>query len=246
MSNTVRLHSSQVFWKDEQVIPNLIRIKSVALNNNAFDELVVNFRADATGNFDTDFDANKLQGGVNAPQFSSKAADNSKLAINCLPFASSDVIVPLAFSLNATTDVTFTASGMESFYESIPMYLEDLTTGTITDLRANPVYTFSHTAGDAGNRFRLRFKGVTGTPEQPATTPGHVFVSQGRLFVDIPAMQQSMATLSVFDALGRQLISRKEVLQGIVQLPAPTAPGVYIVRVMAGNISFTGKVVVSQ
>jgi hypothetical protein len=204
------------------------------------------FVEDATPGFDGNYETYKLQGGADAPQLSSATSDGKNLSINALPFSQSDVIVPLNFSLNANTNVTFTASGMESFYMGIPVYLEDLELNTVTDLRTNPEYTFSHTSGSENNRFQLRFKGVTGTPEQPTTTPGHVFVSQGRLFVDIPAMQQSMATLSVFDALGRQLISRKEVLQGIVQLPAPTAPGVYIVRVMAGNISFTGKVVVSQ
>ncbi len=243
LTNAARVHNSQPFLKNTENFANILRL-SVS-GNNSSDEVLVAFNTTWTSGSDN-ADVHKMYGTDTSPQLSCIASDGEHLSINALPFTSGDVIVPLAFSLNASTDVTFTASGMESFYESIPMYLEDLTTGTITDLRANPVYTFSHTAGDAGNRFRLRFKGVTGTPEQPTTAPGHVFVSQGKLFVDIPAMQQSMATLSVFDALGRQLISRKEVLQGIVQLPAPTAPGVYIVRVMTGNMSFTGKVVVNQ
>lgn len=245
MTNSVRVHNAKAFMKNGTEL-NANELHLFAEVNGIKDEIAVRFAADVTANFDKHADAYKMFGYSETPQLYSVTPDGTQLSINSLPFTTGNVIVPLAFSLNATTDITFTASGMESFYESIPMYLEDLTTGTITDLRANPVYTFSHTAGEAGNRFRLRFKGVTGTPEQPTTTPGHVFVSQGKLFVDIPAMQQSMATLSVFDALGRQLISRKEVLQGIVQLPAPTAPGVYIVRVMAGNISFTGKVVVNQ
>ena len=246
MTNASRVHNAQAFWKEGEQISDLLRIKAVAVHNQAFDELVVHFREGASANFDIDFDANKLRGGEDAPQFSSVAADNSRLSINSLPFSGGDIIVPLAFSLNTGSDVTLTASGMGSFYESTPIYLEDLTTNTITDLRVNPVYTFSHAAGDNENRFRLRFKGVTGTPEQPITTPGNIFISQGQLFVDVPSMNQLPATLAVYDALGRQFSSCKVTLNGIMQCTAPSIPGVYVVRLIAGSRSFTGKVVVGK
>ena len=246
MTNATRVHNAQAFWKEGEQISDLLRIKAVAVHNQAFDELVVHFREGASANFDIDFDANKLRGGEDAPQFSSVAADNSRLSINSLPFSGGDIIVPLAFSLNTGSDVTLSASGMGSFYESIPIYLEDLTTNTITDLRVNPVYTFSHAAGDNENRFRLRFKGVTGTPEHPITTPGNIFISQGQLFVDVPSMNQLPATLAVYDALGRQFSSRKVTLNGIMQCTAPSIPGVYVVRLIAGSRSFTGKVVVGK
>jgi len=244
MTNTTRVHNAQAFWKSSDAVSNLLRIKSVSLNNNAFDEMIVNFREEATTGFDSQFDANKLQGGVDAPQLNSVASDDVRLAINTLPFSESDVLVPLNFALNASSDVTFTASGLDSFYESISIYLEDKELNTLTDLRAQPVYTFSHNTGSGENRFQLRFKGVTGTPELPETTQGSVFVSQGSLFVDVPAMQQSAATIGIFDALGRQISTRKVVMNGIVKLEAPVATGMYIVRVISGSLTFTGKVVV--
>ena len=244
MTNATRVHDAQPFWKNGELIPDMLRIKTVALNNNAYDEVVVHFREGATANFDSEFDANKLQGGEDAPQFSSVAMDNSRLSINSLPFTTGDAIVPLDFSLNAATDVTFTATGMESFYEGIPIYLEDHLLNKVVDLRTDPVYTFSHTAGSAGNRFLIRFMGVTGTPEH-TTTEGSAFVSNGHLYVDVPAMSRSEATISIYDMLGRQFSSRKIMLSGITELPAPAASGVYVVKILAGNKSFERKIVVN-
>lgn len=244
MTNATRVHNAQAFWKDSELIPDLLRIKTVALHNNSYDEVVVHFREGATANFDSDFDANKLQGGEDAPQFSSVAMDNSRLSINSLPFTTGDAIVPLDFSLNAATDVTFTATGMESFYEGIPIYLEDHLLNKVVDLRTDPVYTFSHTAGSAGNRFLIRFMGVTGTPEH-TTTEGSAFVSNGHLYVDVPSMSRSEATISIYDMLGRQFSSRKIMLSGITELPAPAASGVYVVKILAGNKSFERKIVVN-
>jgi len=57
MTNNVRVHNTHAFWKDGEVIPDLLRIKTVALQNNAFDEIVVHFRDGATTEFDSEFDA---------------------------------------------------------------------------------------------------------------------------------------------------------------------------------------------
>ncbi len=243
MNDNVRVHNTQVFFKNNDLVPYLLRMHASA--NYAEDELVIHFRDAATLGFDSDFDAYKLQGGEDAPQLSSLAADNNNLTINSLPFTTGDAIVPLDFSLNAATDVTFTATGMESFYEGIPIYLEDHLLNKVVDLRTDPVYTFSHTAGSAGNRFLIRFMGVTGTPEHNTTTEGSAFVSNGHLYVDVPSMSRSEATISIYDMLGRQFSSRKIMLSGITELPAPAASGVYVVKILAGNKSFERKIVVN-
>ena len=238
-----RVHNtSQQYLKKTDGYDNLLRVK--AEGNNFSDEIVVQFRDDATSGYDDAIEAKKMIGQYEAPQLSSIASDNTDLSINCLPYSGGDVTVPLDFSLNASTDVTFTASGMESFLSSIPVYLEDVALNKMIDLRANPVYTFSHISGPAANRFQLRFMGVTGTPENPGIA-GKVFVSNAHLFVEIPSMNQSEVTIAVYDALGRQFSGIKTVMNGITELAAPVVSGVYVVRVMNGTRTFTGKVIIN-
>jgi hypothetical protein len=242
LTNTDRLHHTASFLKATETIPDLLRLATDI--NGSTDELVVRFTQDATTHFDSDMDAYKMAGGADAPQLNSVAADNAKLSINSLPFAEGDVIVPLNFSYTGSTDVTFNASGMETFTTGNPIYLEDLTLNKVTDLRTSPSYTFSHLAGEDMNRFQLRFMGTTSTPDDP-TLPGNLFVSNRHIFADVPAMYNTEVTVAVFDALGKQLSSRKLTMSGVTEIQTPTATGVYMVRLISGNKTFTGKVVIN-
>lgn len=242
IATTAKTHSSQAYYKTTEATSNLLRLKTSA--NTFADEIIVQFRPDATTGYDAAMEAIKMTGQQEAPQLSATSADGENLSINALPFSSEDVIVPLNFSLVPAGEVTFTASGIESFESSVPMYLEDLAQSKVINLREQANYTFSHSGGDAGQRFQLRFKGVNNTPDQPTATEGSVFVSQGYLYIEVPSMQQTTVRVRVYDALGREFSEGKYTHSGLLQLPAPTATGVYVVRVQSGNKVFTAKVVV--
>jgi len=242
IATTAKTHSSQAYYKTTEATSNLLRLKTSA--NTFADEIIVQFRPDATTGYDAAMEAIKMTGQQEAPQLSATSADGENLSINALPFSSEDVIVPLNFSLVPAGEVTFTASGLESFESSLPMYLEDLAQSKVINLREQANYTFSHSGGDAGQRFQLRFKGVNNTPDQPTATEGSVFVSQGYLYIEVPSMQQTTVRVRVYDALGREFSEGKYTHSGLLQLPAPTATGVYVVRVQSGNKVFTAKVVV--
>lgn len=242
IASTAKTHSSQAYYKSTEAASNLLRLKSDA--NSFSDEIIVQFRSDATTNYDAPLEARKMTGQQEAPQLSATSNDGENLSINALPFSSEDVIVPINFSLVPAGEVTFAASGIETFQNSVPMYLEDLSLSKVINLREQSTYTFSHSGGDAGQRFQLRFKGVNSTPDQPTATEGSVFVSNGYLYIDVPSMQQTAVDVRVFDALGREFSEGKYTLSGLLQLQAPTATGVYVVRVQSGNKVFTAKVVV--
>jgi len=241
MDNSVRVHNSQAFLKNGQNIENQLRL---AVNgNSSSDEVIVAFDDRWSAGADV-ADVKKMIGSETSPQLSCVAADDSRLSIDALPFNEGDVIVPLNFTLNATSDVTFEASGMETFTVGNPIYLEDLELNTVTDLRNTPNYTFSHSAGNNLNRFQLRFMGTTFVPVD-SEIPGSIFASNGYLFIDVPSFNMSDVTIRVFDALGRELSSRNMTLSGISKIPAPVAIGVYVVRVTSGNKTFVGKVFVN-
>lgn len=242
IASTAKTHSSQAYYKSTEAASNLLRLKSDA--NSFSDEIIVQFRSDATTNYDAPLEARKMTGQQEAPQLSATSNDGENLSINALPFSSEDVIVPIHFTLVPAGEVTFAASGIETFQNSVPMYLEDLSLSKVINLREQSTYTFSHSGGDAGQRFQLRFKGVNSTPDQPTATEGSVFVSNGYLYIDVPSMQQTAVDVRVFDALGREFSAGKYTLSGLLQLQAPTATGVYVVRVQSGNKVFTAKVVV--
>jgi len=179
MDNSVRLHNTVSFLKTDSILPDLLKIHADA--GGASDEIVVRFADGATNGFDGQWDAFKMTGGENAPQMYTVTADNTDLAINSLPLSANEIVVPLNFSFSSAADVTFTASGMDSFKPATTIYLEDKASAKMINLRQEPVYTFSYQAGSASDRFILHFNGITGVHENNASVSGRAFISNGRI-----------------------------------------------------------------
>jgi hypothetical protein len=205
--------------------------------------MVVRFAGMATSGFDGDWDAYKLVGGANAPQLNSVASDDSKLCINALPFNENETVVPLNFSFSSATNVTFTASGMETFTVNSPIYLEDISTGAMVNLRDNPVYTFSYEPGSDENRFKLHFAKVVGIGEGQEPTEGTVYISGGELYVDVPSMKGQKTEIGIYNMLGQQLDLNRVTLNGMTNMPFSLPAGVYIVRVTSATQVFASKLV---
>ena len=236
-----RVHnSSQSFLKGVMNDTNSLRLKASA--NNFGDEIVVQFREDATTGYDDPIESIKRIGQDEAPQLSSVASDNSHLSINALPVIKGEVIVPLDFTLKANATVTFTASSLESFDPGVSIYLEDRVLNKIVNLREEAVYTFSYISGSAADRFRLRFSGAIGISETAATTQGKAFVSNGHLFIDVPGMLGQTADVMVYNAPGQVISKEQRLMNGIVSIDAPHSSGIFIVSVASADQRFVTKV----
>lgn len=243
MTNRVRVHNTQAFWKNSEkdtILPNLLRLQCITGDMN--DDIIVAFREDATDGFDSNYDTYKMQGGDDAPQMATVTDDGIKLSISALPYSFGEKIIPISFSLRNAAEVTFTATGMESFTMVPPIFLEDHVTNQVIDLQQNPVYTFNYEPGQK-SRFFLRFINITNTKDQ-TKEEGFAFYTNGKLNIEVPSMQGQQATISIFDVTGRSLKSETVNLSGVVQIDAPTATGVYIVRIFAGSRVFTQKIYV--
>ena len=241
MANGVRVHNPVSFLKNNEAIPDLLKIHADA--GTASDEIVVRFADGATSGFDGEWDAFKMTGGENAPQLSSVTTDDINLAINSLPLSAEPVTVPLDFTFNASSDVTFTASGIESFNPASGIYLEDKTLNKMVNLRQEPVYTFSYPSGSATDRFILHFNGVTGVQENNASASGRAFISNGRIYLELPSMQGQLANITLYNAIGQVIRSQNQMINGISSIEASLAKGIYIVHVATANQNFVTKVI---
>ena len=210
--------------------------------NNYYDETVVAFDAAATEGFDLPIDGMKLSGLADAPQLSTLAGGHN-LSINTLPPLQNEVIVPIKFETEYSGPVTFNASGMESFVNNASIYLEDKTLRKMVNLRLEPVYNFSYQSGDATDRFNLRFNGTIGIQETSATVDGRAFVSDGRIYLDIPSMQGQIAEITVYNTLGQVIRSKNLMISSIVNLEASMSSGVYIVQASSADKHFVTKVI---
>lgn len=226
--------------KNSAAIPNLLRIKATTALSS--DETVVYFRDDATEGFDPEFDAYKLTGGADAPQLGSVTIDSIKLCINALPCVVCGRTIPLYFSLNQVTPVTFTATGFESFTMNEPIFLEDLQENKLINLKENPIYTFTYQPAET-DRFQLIFLNYVATSDE-VSDKAVVYYFNGNLHIDIPSVNGKKADIQTFDIAGRLMKSTTTILNGQVRVDAPKTPGIYIIRILAANKLFTQRIIV--
>lgn len=243
MDNSVRVHNNTAFMKSGQAL-NPHELHLFAQSNGVTDEIAVRFASDATENFDGHADAYKFSNGLETPQLSSLTTDGTQLSINSLPFTDGDVLVPLNFSLTNAAEVTFNATGIESFNPNATLYFEDTELGQVINLREQPVYTINYGGGAAENRFWLRMGSLTVSQQENLKINGTVFASHGKITIDIPSMQNKNVTINVFNSLGQLVSLNKAVMTGIYQVSSPLQPGVYIVKVGCNELNFTQKIII--
>ena len=237
MNDNVRVHNSQPFYKNDEQIPDLLRITADA--NNYKDEVVVRFTENATTSADYDYDAWKIYGLEGAPQLYTLASNNEMLAINSLPYLETAYTVPLNFELKAEKPVTFTFSSIESFDQSVSIYLKDELANQTIDLRSHPVYTFNHSLGNAAKRFKLIFGGAIGIDE-PKADVNKMWVSGNTLYINAPELAKKQSLIEVFNPAGQRLVAKNLVLDEITTFDL-TMEGFVVVKLTSGQKVMTAK-----
>jgi len=237
MNNDVRVHNSQAFNKDGELIPDLLRI--LATGNDFKDEAVVRFTENATASADADFDAWKMYGTEGAPQLYSLAEDNEMLAINSLPLLETSYIVPLNFEMSANKQVTFTFKNIESFDPSVNIILKDELNNQTVNLRNQQFYTFNHNTENAATRFKLVFGGTIGV-EEISTDINSMWISGSTLYIHTPELTGQTGLVEVYTASGQKLISRTMVMTGLSTMELHHK-GFVVVKLTTGQKVITVK-----
>ncbi len=241
LNNDVRLHDTKDFLKSGETVPDVLHI--IAAGNEGQNEIAIQFADDATINGNDNLDAIKFYSDMTVPQFSSfTSSDPSLLTINAIPYSEESAIVPLRFDMDFTGEITFTASGMESFENNSSIKLEDKQLAQLVDLRKNPVYTFNHAPTDSPERFALHFGGVLGLENPVTENLSTITVSGSTIYLNYPASNTSIyATL--FDVQGR-LIKRMQLSNAGQDNFSISTDGIYILKLSLPSGTETHKIVV--
>ena len=110
--------------------------------NNNQDQTIIRFDANATNNFDANFDAYKLVGGQSTPYLTT-VMDTNDYSINSVAFSTLTISIPVRVKVPVTGTYTITKNSLSNIPNSSCVILEDLLTGTTTDLQNISSYTFT-------------------------------------------------------------------------------------------------------
>jgi len=235
VTNDVRLHSTQAFYKADENMAN--RLSMTITDGEVNDETVIYFNENATTGLDYDYDANKLMAEA-APQAYTMLT-GEKMAINTYNNPTQTPSVNLGVSAPEAGDYTITASNIESFDVTTPLFLEDLETGQVINLRELSSYTFTAGEGTA-ERFVVHFTEVQGISDPTNGEVNGIYAVDHNIYVDFNAVK---GEISIFNILGKE-ISRSAAKNGLNMISVPQGNAVYIVKVISDNAAVTKKVFV--
>ena len=226
MNNSVRLHNSVSFYKDQEVIPNLVRLQ--VTGNNYSDEAVIRFLPEATTEFDSLYDAHKLYG--DEPMAAQLyTLGSTPLSINAVPETKS---VPVGIHAGVNGTYTISATEINDFSN---LTLEDTKTGIFTDIIKNS-YSFSFTQGESEQRFVLHFGALS--IDENENTLANVYSYLKTVYVSLG--EHVSADIYIYNMSG-QLVATRNSSQGMTEINLAKT-GNYIVKVVSNENILVRKV----
>jgi hypothetical protein len=159
-----------------------------------------------------------------------------------------DSITEISLGLDLAHDglISFSSSDMELIPAEFYIYMLDRHTGVYHNLRTNPEFSIYLSPGSYENRFSLvlSLKVLTDVPV-PASGFS-VYISGGRLIVDLKLSIDTGGDITVYDLLGRSLLQRDLRENGTYKIDVSLSSGVYIVRLSSGSGVQSKKVYISK
>jgi|GEM_PF-2857798 len=230
MANSAKAHNTTTFFKDQPVVPNLIRLELAG--NGYSDEAVIRFNLLSTEKFDGEYDALKLYSdAIQIPHI--YTIGGTLLSINSLPETS---MVPVGVKTGTTGSYTIAATEINDMpYVS----LEDTKTGIFTEL-AKSSYTFNFTSGENELRFKLHFSALSVNEEKEQQAS--IYSYRKTAYINLNTLKQ--ADIYIYNTAG-QLIYTRESAGGLISINMETG-GVYIVKVISNNDIQNKKIFINQ
>ncbi len=151
--------SAQPWWVENVLF---IQVASGPNGANGSNECIVHWQPNASINYDPQYDAQALPGGLNNPfvYTMKNYVDTTTLGVDGFPSLTQDYTIPLGFRPGFTGTHKFTFEDSASFIMPKVVYLEDMLLNTWTNVIATPTYTFNASIGDNPNhRFVLHAYG---------------------------------------------------------------------------------------
>jgi hypothetical protein len=206
-ANRVTSYTNPTYHRTAETRP-LVQLTLTGAGSNLADDAYVYFEQNATDAFDAQYDAQKLPNttGLNL----STSLAGTLLAIDGrAPLGAAQQVVPLVVGVPAVGSYTFTATQLLNL-STVPVYLRDLQSGALIDLRQQPTYQFtvSNAAALLAGRFELVFSPRRPLASAPAALAQQVSVypnpAHNQVTIELPlSINRQPVTATLLDALGR-------------------------------------------
>ena len=237
VDNRVRIHNNADVFKSSGV-ENLLKLRVTSISGN--DECIVAFSPNGDYAFEPTLDAMKwMSPDLTKPSLFT-VADGVDLSTNMLGLMQPNDSIPLSFVPGSESTYHIAAQYTESFPQATEIYLEDIFTSQWTDLKANPGYSFSSAGFTSSDRFVLHFSSVITEIGEGSTLDFSCVLWENDIYLSMKEMPNEELSLTLVDIMGREVYQADRNTQHF-EIPKPTTPGIYLLRVEMGDERGTRK-----
>ena len=206
VDNAARIHTNQEILKGEKEIMDYLKFR--VSGNNYSDEFIIGINNESSANYDSQFDAQKLNGSDEAPQMYSMSNDGERLTINMLPEISPNLTIPVGFKAGADAIYVLTLNEINGF-DGTPIYLEDLVEHIVVDIKTVVKYKFFGSPDDIANRFVLHFSDNDAPTANDMQSGDNIMVFTSNKVVNILSSEELNGDVIVYNMLGQEVLSDK-------------------------------------
>ncbi|AOC94890.1 PA14 domain protein [Flavobacterium anhuiense] len=178
-------------------------------SQGAFKQMLIGYATGATNNLDYNYDATTMGSNSYIDFYSISEAKKLTVQGRALPFDNSD-FVPIGYKSTVEGNLTISIDHADGFFNTQAVYLEDKTTGIITDLRTSN-YIFKTAIGTFTDRFVLRYtKKTLGTDDFENLKDG-VLVSVKSKAVNVNSGTENIKEVQIYTIGGQMLYNKTKV-----------------------------------
>ncbi|MBT3208258.1 MAG: hypothetical protein HN704_12485 [Bacteroidetes bacterium] len=239
MTNSVRQHNSQAFYKNGNNSQNkLLKLK---IDNNVYsDETIIYFNSNAVDGYD-DFDSfKKFSLDSEVPQIYTSLQNYEQLAINGFSELSTNQSIPLGFRTQMQDTFNLTVENLENFVPGTQIFLVDQIENAIVELNQNTVYTFSSDVVDNLNRFIIHFSPVI-TELTNSITDISIFSYEKNIYIK---NIREDGFVEIFDILGKKLFDKEISAIEIERIKLNLENQIVIVKIISNNNNYSKKLLI--
>ena len=170
------------------------------------DNTYLNFRDEASWDYDIEMDVQKLFGYTNVPQVFSyfNLQENELAAINSIPFPTEEDTLHLGFRVNTQSNYQMLITGIYSLNSDLSAFLFDKVSGEIYDLQQDSILNFDYLNTDPENRFDIIFDRTIAI-ENLITTSSDISIYAYRDLLFINTKDKQDYEIHIYNMLGQEV-----------------------------------------
>jgi len=236
MTSAVQTHSTQSWLDAGQLSGNSLRFRLTTQSNPYYDEMLIKVNPDVAPQGSMKFWSMTTE----APELYA-IEDGYNYSIARFSEVNDQTVIPVGIKAGATGTYTLKVGGESTFFYAKNILLEDLKTGSVQNLKANPSYTFTAGPNDNPERFHLRFQGPYGVSESPVKQDYNIYAAGKTIVIRDLSGNDQTGNILVYNILG-QKVGHQQTTGEITRIDLNSPAGWYIVTVLTNKGVISKKV----